>query len=126
MNDLKQVLTQKQHHAGEWIIEKTLAAAGIASVLFISLIFIFLFKEGIQFFNTVSPMDLIGKWVYDTYDEKYVYKIMWQAVSEVPKYSLIPLICGSFLVAFPATIIASIFGIGVAAGVYDARQHDHE
>jgi len=87
--------------------------------LFISLIFIFLFKEGVQFFKTASLMDLIGKWVYDAYDEKYVFKIMWQAVSEVPKYSLIPLFCGSFLVAFPATIISAIFGIG--SGVYLAE-----
>jgi len=40
--------------------------------------------------------------------------MMWQAVSEVPKYSLIPLFCGSFLVAFPAILISAVLGIGCA------------
>ena len=40
---------------------------------------------------------------------------MWQPVSEIaPKYSLLPLICGSFLVSFPAIIMASVIGVGCA------------
>jgi len=36
--------------------------------------------------------------------------------SDNPRYSLIPLISGSLLTALPATIIASVFGVG--AGIY--------
>ncbi len=114
--NLSQLLTLKTFRAGEWIVEKLLAAAGMISILFIALIFVFLFKEALQFFKTVSPMDLIGKWVYDEYDEKWVFKTMWQAISSVPKYSLLPLLCGSFLVAFPSTVISAVFGIG--CGIY--------
>jgi len=108
------VLTEKESRASEWLIEKILAFAGIFSILIIALIFIFLFKEAVMFFKTASFLDLIGKWQYDEYEGKTVFKIMWQAVSEVPKYSLIPLMLGSFLVAIPGTIIASFFGIGSA------------
>ena len=107
-------LTKIQFRFSEWLMEKLLFAAGVSSIIIIALIFIFLFKEAVFFFQTASPVDLIGIWVYDEWDEKNVFKIMWQAVSEVPKYSLIPLILGSFLVAFPATIIGAILGIGSA------------
>lgn len=107
-------LTKKERHLTEWLMEKLLLVAGISSVFIIALIFIFLFKEAILFFKSGTLLDLIGKWVYDEWDEKYVFKMMWQAVSDVPKYSLVPLICGSFLVAVPATLIAATFGIGAA------------
>lgn len=116
MTDITQELTRKNHHPAEWLIEKALFISGIASIVFISLIFLFLFKEGMLTFKSVSPLDLIGKWVYDPYDEKNIFKVMWQSVSEVPKYSIVPLVCGSFLVAFPATVISSVFGIG--CGIY--------
>lgn len=114
--NLGQLLTKGAFRPGEWMIECMLVLAGMCSIVFISLIFLFLFKEAFQFFKTVAPMDLIGKWVYDDYEEKWVYKMMWQAISEVPKYSLLPLLCGSFLVAFPSTVISAVFGIG--CGVY--------
>ncbi len=112
--EIAQLLTKKEPRRSEWFIEKSLSFAGIFSILIIALIFIFLFKEAVLFFRTASPLDLIGKWQYDEYEGKTVFKIMWQAVSEVPKYSLIPLMLGSFLVALPGTIIASFFGIGSA------------
>jgi phosphate transport system permease protein len=114
--DWGRLLTQKQRRPAEWLIEKFLLLAGIASCLIIALIFVFLFKEGIQFFKTASPQWLIGRWDYDAWLEKDIFKVMWQAVSEVPKYSLIPLICGSLLVSLPATLLAAVFGIG--AGIY--------
>jgi len=107
-------LTKKKEVFSEWFIEKLLLMAGISSTLIIALIFLFLFKEAVQFFKTAGSFDLIGKWVYDDWEERNVFKMMWQSISEVPKYSLIPLFCGSFLVAFPATIIASVLGIGCA------------
>ncbi len=112
--EIAQLLTKKEPRRSEWAIEKILSFAGIFSILIIALIFVFLFKEAVLFFKTASPLDLIGKWQYDEYEGKTVFKIMWQAVSEVPKYSLIPLMLGSFLVAIPGTIIASFFGIGSA------------
>ena len=40
----------------------------------------------------------------------------WYPTSKEPRYSLIPLILGTLLTAFPATILSTIFG--VAAGIY--------
>jgi len=107
-------LFKKDVRFGEWLIQKLLLLAGASSILIIILIFVFLFKEAIQFFRTASPMDLIGKWVYDDWEGRNVFKMMWQSISEVPKYSIIPLVCGSFLVAFPATLISAVLGIGCA------------
>ncbi|MDD5218401.1 MAG: phosphate ABC transporter permease subunit PstC [Candidatus Omnitrophica bacterium] len=107
-------LTKKEFHPQEWLIHQMLRVAGFSSILIIGLIFIFLFKEAVLFFTTAHPLSLIGTWDYDAWEEKNIFKVMWQAASVVPKYSLIPLICGSFLVAVPATLIAALFGIGGA------------
>jgi len=97
-------------------MERLLFLAGVSSICIIILIFVFLFKEAVFFFTTSSPLELIGRKVYDPWEEKEIFKVMWQAVSEVPKYSLIPLMLGSLLVAFPATMIAAVIGIG--CGIY--------
>ncbi|MBU9889563.1 MAG: phosphate ABC transporter permease subunit PstC [Candidatus Omnitrophica bacterium] len=107
-------LKKKEVRFHEWLVEKFLLIAGISSALIIALIFVFLFKEAVQFFFTASPLDLIGKWIYDDWEERHVFNMMWQSISEVPKYSLMPLICGSFLVAFPATVISLVLGVGCA------------
>lgn len=116
-------LFKKDVHFGEWLIQKLLLLAGVSSILIIALIFVFLFKEALQFFRTGSPMDLIGKWVYDDWEERNVFMMMWQSISEVPKYSIIPLVCGSFLVAFPATLISAVLGIGCAVYLSEIAPH---
>ncbi len=40
----------------------------------------------------------------------------WYPTSEEPRYSLIPLLIGTFLTAFPATVISTLLGVG--AGIY--------
>ncbi len=111
---MREALTQKNRYLGERLIEKLLLISGVSSVLLIALIFVFLFKEAIFFFKTAHPLHLVGLWIYDPWEEREVFKMMWQAVSEIPKYSLVPLMCGSFLVAIPATLISAVFGIGCA------------
>ncbi len=113
---MRQILTRSESHRGEWLMEKFLFLAGLSSVLIILLIFVFLFKEAVFFFKTESPLSLIGIHLYDDWLEKDVFKIMWQAVSDIPKYSLIPLMLGSFLVALPATVIAA--ALGIASAIY--------
>lgn len=112
--DLRSALTRRQDNLCERLVQYLLFAAGISSIAIIALIFIFLFKEAVCFFKTANPLWLIGRWTYDAWEEKEVFKIIWQAVSTEPKYSLIPLICGSLLVSLPATLIASVLGIGSA------------
>lgn len=112
--ETKRFLTRKSLLLGERVIEKLLFLAGLSSSVVIALIFVFLFKEAFHFFATASPLHLIGKTVYDDWLEKNVFNMLWQPVSENPKYSLLPLICGSFLVSFPAIIMASVIGVGCA------------
>lgn len=112
--DIKATLMKKDRRIGERIVEKVLFAAGISTIVIIALIFVFLFKEAVLFFQTAHPMQLIGRTVYDAWEEKNIFNMMWQPVGDEPKYSLLPLICGSFLVSFPATILAAFFGIGCA------------
>ncbi|MFA7001120.1 MAG: phosphate ABC transporter permease subunit PstC [Candidatus Omnitrophota bacterium] len=110
----RQALLAPRILIGERILETLVLLAGLSTVVIIALIFVFLFKEAVFFFKTANPLHLIGQQVYDLWDEKTSFKIIWQTVSNEPKYSLIPLFCGSFLVSLPATLIAAVFGIGSA------------
>ena len=100
----------------EGFIEKTLFACGFLSVVFITLIFIFLFKEGFSAFRDTRMMQFIGMRQTHVLTGKEIFKMTWQPVSNSPTFSLIPLFCGSFLVALPATLISSFFGIAI--GIY--------
>ena len=75
------------------------AVNGTMALIFIILIFIFLFKEGLRALDHIGLLDF-----------------QWYPTSEEPRYSLIPLLVGTFLTAFPATIISTLLGVG--AGIY--------
>jgi phosphate transport system permease protein len=105
-------------HPSEAVIETLLRLTGWVAVLLIALIFFFLFREGLRALFNIPIGDLIGTTVTDYKGQPKVVHL-WQPVSQVPKYSLLPLVCGSFLVAVPATIIAGVFG--VACGIYLAE-----
>lgn len=100
----------------ERAIEKILFANGFLAVILITLIFLFLFKEGLASFAQIKPFQLLGGWGENYFTGKQEFKTVWQPVSEVPKFSLLPLLCGSFLVAIPATLFSTF--IGVAVGIY--------
>src|SRR5881397_1896689 len=103
---------------GEALIETILRLNGFIAIAAISLIFVFLFKEGIQAFRTIPASHFIQSQELD-FDNVPQTVRLWQPVGQNPKYSLVPLILGSFLVALPATLIATLFG--VACGVYLAE-----
>lgn len=102
----------------ERAIEIFLACNGYLAILLIGLIFLFLFKEGIQAFKTISPLQWIGTKSLD-FEGRETFTFLWQPVSTSPKYSLLPILAGSFLVALPATLISTILGIG--CGIYLAE-----
>lgn len=90
----------------EFIIEKLILLCGLASIFFVVLIFLFLLKEGLAVFKTVSPFDfLFGK--------------SWYPISEPAQLGILPLILGSLLVTLGAAIIS--VPIGVACAVYIAE-----
>lgn len=102
----------------EACIETFLRLNGFIAIAAIALIFIFLFKEGVQAFRTIPAAHFIQGQELDFDDVPQTVRL-WQPVGQNPKYSLIPLFLGSFLVALPATLIATIFG--VACGIYLAE-----
>jgi phosphate transport system permease protein len=108
----------RRRNVSEAVIETVLRVNGYLAVILIALIFFFLFKEGVQALFKIPLGDFIGTTVTDYRgNPKTIH--LWQPVSEHPKYSLLPLLCGSFLVAVPATLLAGVFG--VACGIYLAE-----
>lgn len=99
----------------ESIIKLFFALNGIAALIFIVLIFIFLFKEGFRALDHIGLLDFLytSRENIDGVKET-VYQ--WYPTSEEPRYSLIPLILGTLLTSIPATILSTI--LGVAAGIY--------
>jgi phosphate transport system permease protein len=85
----------------EFIIEKAILLSGIASVVFVIMIFAFLLKEGLSLFSTESFFAFIsGR--------------NWYPISEPPQFGILPLIMGSIFVTFGAIVIAVPLGIAVA------------
>jgi phosphate transport system permease protein len=85
----------------EFVIEKAILLSGIASVVFVILIFVFLLKEGLSLFSTESFFAFIsGR--------------NWYPISEPPQFGILPLIMGSIFVTFGAIVIAVPLGIAVA------------
>jgi phosphate transport system permease protein len=109
---------RRRRSPAETAIEALLRVNGYVAVIIIALIFLFLFKEGVQALLRIPLADFIGTTVTDYRGNPKVVRL-WQPVGDHPKYSLLPLLCGSFLVALPATLIAGIFG--VACGIYLAE-----
>jgi phosphate transport system permease protein len=90
----------------EFFIEKLILICGLAAIFFVVLIFLFLLKEGLSVFGTVSPLKfLLGK--------------SWYPISEPAQLGILPLILGSLLVTLGAAAIS--IPIGVACAVYIAE-----
>ena len=90
----------------EFFIEKLILICGLASIFFVILIFLFLTKEGLAIFKSVSPANFIlGK--------------SWYPISEPAQLGILPLILGSLMVTLGAAIIS--IPIGVACAVYIAE-----
>lgn len=90
----------------EFFIESAIFLAGTLSILFVILIFIFLLKEGLALFKTVSLWSFLsGKG--------------WYPISDPPRFGALPLVLGSIWVTMGAIVIS--VPIGVACAVYIAE-----
>jgi len=90
----------------EEIIEKLIFLSGIASIVFVALIFIFLLREGIAVLKSTSAGAFLGG--------KF-----WYPISDPPKLGILPLILGSLLVTLGA--VAMAVPLGIAAAFYIAE-----
>lgn len=92
--------------AFEYFIEKLILFSGIASIIFVILIFIFLLREGLSLFSTTNPL-------------AFLFGRNWYPISDPPQFGILPLILGSLLVTLGAIIIA--VPLGIAAAIYVAE-----
>ncbi|MBI1871434.1 MAG: phosphate ABC transporter permease subunit PstC [Chlamydiae bacterium] len=85
----------------EFIIEKLILWSGIASIIFVILIFVFLLKEGASLFRTESTIHFIsGKF--------------WYPISTPPRFGILALLMGSLWVTLGAVLISVPLGLGSA------------
>ena len=87
--------------AAEFSIESAVFFAGILSIVFIILIFIFLLKEGLSLFRTFSPLS-------------FLFDAKWYPISTPPHFGILPLLLGSLAVTLGAIVIAVPLGIACA------------
>jgi phosphate transport system permease protein len=92
--------------AKEFVIERLVFLSGIASIVFVLLIFVFLLREGLSLFRGVPLGDFLGG--------KF-----WYPVSDPPKLGILPLILGSLVVTAGAIVLAVPLGIAAAFFVAD-------
>lgn len=82
----------------EKIIKRIFFLFAIVSLFILGLIVVFLFMEGLPIFRTVSVLD-------------FLFGMYWYPTSEPPEFGIWPLIVGSLVVTFFATLIAVPLGI---------------
>lgn len=102
-------------HSREKIISFFLMLSGYFSLIIFLLIFVFLFFEASKAFISVDPLSFI----FDHNDSptgSFNKLFEWYPTSENPKYSILPLLAGTFLTAVFSTLISSI--LGIISGIY--------
>jgi phosphate transport system permease protein len=87
----------------DYIIEKLIFLSGLASILFVVLIFVFLLKEGLSLFGQVSV-------------RSFLFGVNWYPISDPPQFGIVPLLLGSLFVTLGAILIA--VPMGLAAAIY--------
>ena len=85
----------------DWIVERFVYLCGIITIIFVTLIFLFLLREGVSFFSSYSPLDFLsGR--------------LWYPTSDPPQFGILSLIVGSLFVTVLAAFIAIPLGVMTA------------
>jgi len=85
----------------EFVIDAAIRLSGVASILIVALIFIFLLKEGALLFTT-----------YDL--GAFLTGREWHPISDPPSFGILPLIAGTVVVTLGAAALSIPFGIAAA------------
>ena len=85
----------------EFFIERLIFLCGLASIIFVSLIFLFLLREGLSVFKFTS-------W------NSFLFGAKWYPISEPPELGIWPLILGSLWVTLGAAVLSIPIGVGAA------------
>ncbi len=92
--------TKTERNWRELIIENLIRFSGVSVIIIITLIFVFLLREGAPAFIQVPLRDLLGR--------------RWYPIEDM--FGLLPLLVGSFLVTIGAVVLA--VPLGLATAVY--------
>ncbi len=90
--------SQRQLSLAETLITAAIQVAGVSAILFVTLIFLFLLKEGLPALKDVSLTNLLS--------------IRWYPIENY--FGLLPLIGGTLLVTIGAALVAVPLGLGTA------------
>ena len=98
--------SNRNRSVAEFLVEKWILINGIACILLVALIFLFLLREGLSAFRFTSLKDfLAGQY--------------WYPVSDPPRFGILPLILGSLLVTVGALVIS--VPLGIASAIFIAE-----
>ncbi|MDR3176205.1 MAG: phosphate ABC transporter permease subunit PstC [Desulfovibrio sp.] len=95
-------MTVPSHARKETLIRRILAGAAGCSLLFLGLIMVFLFMEGLPVFSIVTAKD-------------FFLGFAWYPTSDPPEFGIFPLIVGSVAVTAVSSAIAIPLGVMTAA-----------
>jgi phosphate transport system permease protein len=95
-------MTKLGYARKEAFIRRLLAGIAACSLLFLALIMIFLFMEGLPIFSYVSP----GEFFFGT---------GWYPTAEPPEFGILPLMAGSAAVTLASSLLAIPLGVMTAA-----------
>jgi len=100
----------------EWLIESSIRASAVIVIVSLILIFLFVGKETLPIFFSPEVKQEVDLDHLFLPQREQAEKFVWQPVSAVPKYSIVPLILGtlkttivSLLFALPLAVSAAIF-----------------
>lgn len=98
-NTFQKFLKQKNFHEwDEFFINQLIRISGYSAIVFVSMIFLFLLKEGLP---VISEVDFAN-----------LFSVRWYPIEDL--FGLLPLLGGSLIVTLGATVFAVPLGIGTA------------
>jgi phosphate transport system permease protein len=97
-------MQRRVRRGGETLIEAAIRICGVASIVFVALIFIFLVKDALPALKSVTLGELLlGRG--------------WRPTAVKPEYGMLPLILGSLLVTVASLVLAIPLGLACAVFV---------
>lgn len=99
--------SRRKVRLGEWCLEKTFLVCALISIASVVLMSVFIFRQGLPLFKTVSPLD-------------FFFSTHWApSDTQNPGYGILAFIVGSLFVTFLALLIA--VPVGISAGIFLAE-----